>query len=224
MAFECKAVRPSDRARFVLDDNGSALPVPSDWILVPPGDPGLTRRIKAGGPSWVMQEKKGRRTFSKGVWAEGARVVTIQEQLAEEREDPAYAKRRASDKARRDKEQVRYAAEFESEVRGFLAFNLRFDPLEQRLAEAVAKHATPVGSGTVARTKRISVAERAEAAVIAWMRHATTGYDSLVIARVKGRRREVRRALAERSRELLDSYRRGEEPSAACPLTRALSK
>jgi len=48
-----------------------------------------------------------------------------------------------------------------------------------RLARAVADHATPVGSGTVARTKRIPVEERAEAAVIAWMRHQTTGYDGI---------------------------------------------
>ena len=224
MAFESKAVRPSDRERFVLDERGKSLAVPSDWILVPPGDPGLTRRIKAGGPSWVMQEKKGRRTFSKGVWAEGSRVRVIETQLAGEREDPAYAKRQASAKARREKEQVRYVAEFEGEVRGFLAFSLKFDDLERRLAHAVSIHATPVGSGTVARTKRIPVEERAEAAVIAWMRHSTTAYDSLVIPRVKGRRREVRRALAGRSRELLDGYRRGDDPGATCPLVRALTE
>jgi hypothetical protein len=223
MAFECKEVRPSDRDRCVLDAQGKVLPVPADWILVPPGDPGLTRRIKSGGPSWLMQEKKGRRTFSKGVWAERARVSEIQSQLEAERQDPAYAKRLASDKARRDKAQVVYASEFEAQVRGFLAFHLKFDDLEKRLATAVSKHATPVGSGTVARTKRIPVAERAEAAVIAWMRHATTGYDSLVIPRVRGKRREVRRALAQRSRELLESYRRGDEPSQACPLLRALA-
>ncbi|MFT5199967.1 MAG: hypothetical protein ACI87O_002641, partial [Planctomycetota bacterium] len=94
---------------------------------------------------------------------------------------------------------------------------------------ATANHPSPETapldflSATVARTKRIPVSQRAEAAVIAWMRHATTAYDSLVIARVKGRRREVRRALAERSRELLEGYRRGDEASAACPLARALS-
>ncbi len=222
MGFEAKVVCPSGRDRFVVDEAGKVMPVPGDWVLVPPGDPGLTRRVKSGGPSWVMQEKKGRRTFSKGVWAEGSRVEVIREQLASEREDPAYAKRQASAKARRDKEQVRYSVEFESEVRAFLAFSLKFDDLEQRLAAAVSKHATPVGSGTVARTKRIPVAERAEAAVIAWMRHSTTAYDSLVIPHVRGKRREVRRTLAARSRELLDSYRRGDEPSVGCPLVRAL--
>jgi hypothetical protein len=42
---------------------------------------------------------------------------------------------------------------------------------------------------TLARTKRISVEQRAEAAVIAWMRHKTTGYDGMVIPRVRGKRR-----------------------------------
>ena len=52
---------------------------------------------------------------------------------------------------------------------------------------------------TVTRTKRIPVEQRAEAAVIAWMRHQTTGYDGMVIPRVKGKRREIRRMLARRS-------------------------
>ena len=86
-------------------------------------------------------------------------------------------------------------------------------------------HATPVGSGTVARTERIPVEERAAAAVIAWLRHQTTTYDSMTIARVKGKRREVRRELAEQSRRLLARYRAGEpiEP-AQCVLTRALAQ
>ena len=87
----------------------------------------------------------------------------------------------------------------------------------------MTKHATPVGSGTVARTERIPVEERAEAAVIAWMRHQTTAYDDMSIARIKGERRRVRRMLAERSKSLLDAYRRSAAAPAACPLRRALS-
>src|SRR5689334_18590126 len=65
---------------------------------------------------------------------------------------------------------------------------------------------TPVRSGTVAQTKRISIERRAQAAVIAWMRHQTTGYDGMVIPMIKGKRREVRRLLARRSHELLERY------------------
>jgi hypothetical protein len=45
--------------------------------------------------------------------------------------------------------------------------------LARGLAEAVTEHEAPVGSGTVARTKRIPVERRAEAAVIAWLRHSS---------------------------------------------------
>ena len=105
----------------------------------------------------------------------------------------------------------------------FLAFHPNHADLADRLARAVTDHATPVGSGTVARTKRIPVEQRAEAAVIAWLRHQTTGYGGLVIPRIKGKRREVRRMLAARSKELLARYRRGEPVPEDCPLWKALA-
>lgn len=108
-------------------------------------------------------------------------------------------------------------------VVALLAFHGRHAEPVQKLAQAVAEHATPVGSGTVARTTRIPIERRAEAAVIAWLRHQTTGSDSMTIARVKGQRREVRRMLARRSKELLEGYRRGEPIASACPLARALT-
>jgi hypothetical protein len=40
--------------------------------------------------------------------------------------------------------------------------------------------------------------------VIAWMRHQTTGYDGMAIPTVRGKRREVRRMLAQRSKEMLE--------------------
>ncbi|MBV1858261.1 MAG: DUF2293 domain-containing protein, partial [Nannocystaceae bacterium] len=104
----------------------------------------------------------------------------------------------------------------------FLAFDARYGDLQERMARAIAVHATPVGSGTVARTKRIDVDRRAEAATIAWMRHQTTAYDDMKIPRVKGMRREVRRMLADRSRKLLGCYRRGESMDGRCPLSHAL--
>jgi hypothetical protein len=104
----------------------------------------------------------------------------------------------------------------------FLAFHPTHAALADRLARAVTDHATPVGSGTVARTKRIPIERRAEAAVIAWLRHQTTGYDGMVVPRVRGKRREVRRMLAARSKELLQRYRRGEPVPDGCPLQEAL--
>lgn len=222
--FESKKVTTGPNSLSVRDEQGKVLSVPNGWVLVPPGDSALTRRLKGGGPSWVMQEKIGRRTFSKGVWAESSRVEAIQEALTIERSDPGHGKRQAQAKVRREKVQDAYVEDFIQHVQSFLDFDGRFRELEGKLAALISAHATPVGSGTVARTTRIPVAERAEAAVIAWLRHQTTAYDSMHIPRVKGKRREVRRMLAERSRELLGYYRRGEEPGTNCPLGRVLQE
>ncbi|MEI7780564.1 MAG: DUF2293 domain-containing protein, partial [Planctomycetota bacterium] len=116
-----------------------------------------------------------------------------------------------------------YVEDFAGAVLAFLAFHERHAALAAKLARAVTSHATPVGSGTVARTQRIPIERRAEAAVVAWMRHQTTAYDSMSIPRVKGKRREVRRLLAQRSKELLHLYRQGGPAAAACPLARALA-
>ena len=70
--------------------------------------------------------------------------------------------------------QAQYVDDFTGAVLAFLAFHPAHAALADRLAKAVTDHATPVGSGTVARTKRIPVEQRAEAAVIAWLRHQTT--------------------------------------------------
>lgn len=40
--------------------------------------------------------------------------------------------------------------------------------------------------------------------MIAWLRHQTTGYDGMMIPRVKGQRRKARQMLARRSHELLE--------------------
>ena len=199
--------------------------VPDDWDLLPPGDPGLTRRVKAEGACWVMQEKKGRKIFGYGVWAPKERIERLRAELEQERADPAYGKKLAAGRARREREQEAYVEDFRGSVLQFLKFAPCHQVLAEQLATAVTAHATPVGSGTVARTERIPVEERAAAAVIAWLRHQTTTYDSMTIARVAGKRREVRRELAEQSRRLLARYRQGEPIDAAqCLLTRALDR
>ncbi|WP_339726884.1 DUF2293 domain-containing protein [uncultured Gimesia sp.] len=203
--------------------DGTIHTVPSGWALLPPGDAGLTRRVKAAGESWVVQEKKGRRTFSKGVWAPAETIERIRTELDAERSTDAYAKKQAAAAQRREKVQAEYVDDFLGSVLAFLDFHPAHAELAKQMARAITIHATPVGSGTVARTKRIPVEQRAEAAVIAWMRHQTTAYDEMTIPRVKGKRREVRRMLARRSKELLNCYRSPSAPSSNCPLQRALA-
>ena len=146
-------------------------------------------------------------------------------ELLAERSTENYAKKQASAARRRDAAQTEYVGEFREAIVSYLAFDAAHSELAAKLADAVTAHATPVGSGTVARTERIPIPDRAAAAVIAWMRHQTTAYDSMTIARIKGKRREVRRMLAARSKSLLDRYRGGAtEVAGVCPLRQALSK
>jgi hypothetical protein len=201
---------PGPTLNTVRSTDGKVLTPPTDWILLVPGDAALTRRVKAAGDHWVVQEKRGRKIFPRGVWASAAIIEKIRVDLEAERSTEGYTKRKEADARRRDKAQAEYVEDFHAAVLTFLAFHPAHADLAQRLARAVADHATPVGSGTVARTKRIPIEQRAEAAVIAWMRHQTTAYDSMKIARIKGKRREVRRMLAQRSQELLSRYRQGE--------------
>ena len=216
------AYSPGPKPNTVKNKDGEVLTVPDGWILLLPGDAALTRRTKAAGDHWLVKEKKGRRTFSRGVWAPQITVERIREELAAERATEGFAKRQQSAARRRDKIQAEYVEDFHGAVVAYLGFHQDHGELAQQMAQAVTDHATPVGSGTVARTKRIPVEQRAEAAVIAWMRHQTTGYDSMVIRRVKGKRREVRRMLAGRSKELLSRYRTGAAIADDCPLRIAL--
>jgi len=212
----------SDEPRRPKTANGEVVDVPDGWDLLPPGDAALTRRVKAAGPAWVVKKKRGRRVFSQGVWAPEDTIRRLREELEVERSDPKYTAKLEAGRKRRAAEQVKYVEEFSVAVRDFLAFAPRYAELEVELARAIAAHATPVGSGTVARTQRIPVERRAEAATIAWLRHQTTGYDDMKIPRVKGMRREVRRQLAARSRRLLSAYRSGAALEGPCPLRRAL--
>ena len=223
MPTQTRTVRFALASRTVIDEDGTSLIVPADWALLPPGDAGLTRRVKAAGPSWTVTEKVGRKVFSHGLYAPILHIEAARAALAVERDDPAYERKLAAARVRREKNQERYVESFRATVLSYLAFHPAHADLASRLADAVTSHATPVGSGTVARTERIPVEQRAEAAVIAWMRHQTTAYDDLQIPRVAGERRRVRRMLAERSKRMLDGYRREAGPQQVdCPLAAAL--
>lgn len=161
--------------------------------------------------------------MSRGIWACKEHILAAGRELAAKRTAPEYHLRRERDLAGKEKKHQEYVQEFNQAVLDFLDFHPRHAMLAERFAEQVTDLTTPVGSGTVARTERIPLPDRARAAVIAWMRHQTTGYDRMTIARVKGRRRQVRRELADRSMALLQPYRHGEDLSPTCPLNRALT-
>ncbi len=105
-----------------MSDSGQPLTPPPDWVFLPAGDAGITRRIKAKGPTWVVQVKKGRRLITKGIWANKADILAAQEEVAAQRATPAYARKRSRELARREAKHQAYEREFFAEVVAFLAF------------------------------------------------------------------------------------------------------
>lgn len=203
--------------------DGEYVTVPDNWAFVPSGDPGLTRRLKAAGECWIVVYRRKNRIESKGLWTDAARIEKIKAELEAERSSPEYLKKLEAARRARIARQDAYVVEFRQAVVNFLNFAPCYEEIAWDIADAVTDQSVPVGSGTVARTERIPVEKRAEAAVIAWMRHQTTAYDHMHIARIRGERRNVRRELAAQSRKILEKYRNGENVDPeTCPLAKAL--
>jgi len=218
MPKENRTVSPGRIAGTVLTETGEHLVPPSDWDLLPPGDGPLTKLVKAKGPTWGVQERVGRRIMSRGVWASRIDILAAVAEIEAKRTAPGYQRQQQRRQLTKETKHQAYVLQFHGEVLGFLGFHQRYAELAEILADRVTSLATPVGSGTVARTERIPLADRARAAVIAWLRHQATDYERMTIARVKGRRREVRRQLAGISLELLVPYRQGRDIPQGCRL------
>ena len=122
MPTQTRIVAPGPHDRTVRTGDGLILHAPANWELLPPGDAALTRRVKAAGPTWTIQEKKGRKVFSLGVWAPADRIAAVRAELASERSTDSYAKRRAADVARRERKQTEYVEDFRGAVLAFLDF------------------------------------------------------------------------------------------------------
>ncbi len=217
VVYELKGLR-----RYSKD--GCFVDMPEGWEFIPSGDPALTRRLKAAANDyWIVKRKIGRKEFGVGLCVPKGLAEGIAEQLKTERETPEYQRKLEAGRRRREKEQEEYQEDFEQAVLQFLHFHNRYRELAAKLAKTITEFTTPVGSGTVARTQRIPIEQRARAAVIAWMRHNTTDYDHRYIPHVAGKRREVRRDLAHESLALLEAYRRGDDAPSDCPLQRVLN-
>lgn len=215
---------PTMRPRvFRSEGDGKEIIIPEDWVFVPSGDPALTRRLKTSGLCYIEVRKRKNRLESIGLWTQKDRIDGIKAALEEDRSTLQYVKKLEAARKKRAQEQQEYMDNFQDEVFNFLNFHPKYTNIALKLAWAVTKHATPIGSGTVARTQTIPLAQRVESAVIAWMRHQTTNYDSLGPMNVKGMRFEVRRSLAKESREILANYRNGADINLdTCPLANAL--
>lgn len=211
-----------DRDGNLIASDGSFFTPPKHWSFLPAGDAGVTRKITARGIYKRVQVKKGRRLISKGIWAPTNNIAEAKNEVSATRSTDEYKVKLIKDRERRAKKQVQYEVDFCDEIERFLNFHESYKTYEKQIAKLVTVHAIPVGSGTVARTQMIPIEERAARAVIAWMRHKTTAYDNLKIARIKGERRAVRRNLAQQSNKILQQYRKGGNIAPNCPLINAL--
>src|SRR5438874_5172806 len=103
---------PGPSPNTVRAADGNVLTVSEGWVLLPPGDAVLTRRVKAAGDHWVVAEKKGRKVFSRGVWAAAATIERIRADLQAERSTERFAKKKEAGARRREKAQTDYAEDF----------------------------------------------------------------------------------------------------------------
>ena len=94
---------PGHTPNTVRSSDGRVLTAPEGGVLLPPGDVSLTRRAKAAGDHWVVAEKKGRKVFSRGIWAPAANIERIHAELTPERSTEGYVKRKGADANRREK-------------------------------------------------------------------------------------------------------------------------
>src|SRR6201996_8739437 len=103
---------PGPTPNTVRAADGTVLTAPEGWALLPPGDTGLTRRVKSAGDHWVVQEKVGRRTFSRGVWAPSATIDRVRAELEAERSTEGHARRKEAASRRREVAQAGYVEDF----------------------------------------------------------------------------------------------------------------
>src|SRR6201984_3324571 len=114
---------PGPTPNTVRTADGKVLTAPDGWVLLPPGDAALTRRVKAAGDHWVVQEKKGRKVFSRGVWAPATTIERIRADLEAERSTEGFAKKKEAAARRRDKAQAEYVEDLFGAVVAFLGFH-----------------------------------------------------------------------------------------------------
>jgi hypothetical protein len=78
---------------------------------------------KAAGDYWVVQEKVGRKTFSRGIWALATTIEKVRAELNAERATEGYTRRLQAGARRRETAQSEYVEDFHGAVVAFLAFH-----------------------------------------------------------------------------------------------------
>ena len=113
----------------LTDKAGKVFSVPAGWENLPSGDASVTRKLKSLGPTWTVQEKKGRKTFSHGVWAAQEQVGEAKALVEAQRADPKHQKKLAQAKVRRDEKEEVFGEDFQHAIIKFLNFDEKYQAL-----------------------------------------------------------------------------------------------
>lgn len=153
--------------------------IPEGWESLPPGDAFATRQVKLMGPHWVAKKPAKGYTKTLGIWAPKENIQAAL-RLAEETRAQRKEKRAIS-RAQRERQEGKYRGRFAQAVYEYLAFAVEHDELARDIADAVAQHATQVGSERVGRTSKLSLEEKAILAARAYIRHHYTKYEDQLL-------------------------------------------
>jgi hypothetical protein len=177
-------------------------------VLLPAGDVAITRRAQKYSPRWapVLKWSPRRKRFERqGILVEPA----AQQQAAAACAADAGVRevKREADGRRREREELRYRAEFANLIQKL------FPGAPEGVAEEVAAHACEKSSGRVGRCAAAKdFSEKAVTlAVVAHIRHLETSYDRLLAMGYN--RNRARDRIRERLQEVLAEWRR--RPAAA---------
>jgi hypothetical protein len=171
-------------------------------VFLPSGDAALTRRARRASrlSAVVVRFSRARRRYERqGILAELAAIERAEaECLADE---PARARRRERDAARRAAQDIDLQARMATAIRDL------YPGCPRDRAEAIARHAATRGSGRVGRTAAARQLDLGalELAVVASVRHEDTTYDELLMSGID--RAEARDLVRDQVRRVLERWR-----------------
>lgn len=167
-----------DRGSGPWNPEHGEVDVPEGWEFLPSGDAFVTRRVKAAGRYWVAWRPRSRTVPHRrleGLWAP-AEAIAAAQRAAEDSQARRAVTRETSARSR-ERAEAKYRSEMKAAILVYLDFAPRHAELAQTIAEEAAFRAAVVGSGRVGRTRTIPLAERAELAARAHIRHRHTAYE-----------------------------------------------
>jgi hypothetical protein len=153
------------------------LEIPEDWEFLPAGDAFLTRQVKAAGVYWMAWKPRSRNRPHRrrlGLWAP-TEAVTAARRAAAETEQARLLSRRSGAR-QRERREDRYREQLRSAIVTYLDFADAHVPLAEQIADEAAGRAAEVGSGRIGRAGTLTLAEKAELAARAHIRHRFTNY------------------------------------------------